>query len=62
MKSFEFVTEDEALRGRFCSLRWMGRVTPYVWKFREIQFRLPTMTKEEAHSTFMVGFTPHIVE
>ena len=37
-KNFELVTEDEAVRRQFCSLRQMGRVVPYAWKLRELQF------------------------
>ena len=51
MKNFELFAEDEVVRMQFRFLLQVGRVAPYVQKFRELQCRLPSMTKEEIDST-----------
>ena len=62
MKNFELATEGEAVKRQFCSLCQTVRVASYVWKFRDLEFGLTCITKEEAYSTFVAGLTPHIVE
>ena len=39
-----------------------GQVVGYVQKFKELQYRLPRMTDEEAFHTFISGLQPHLQE
>ena len=43
-------------------MRQSGRVTGYVQKFQELQYRLPRMTDEEAFHSFISGLQPHLQE
>ena len=56
--AFELVTTIEELRRLLRNLRQTGRVRSYVQHFRELQLRLPGMSKEEAFSTFLAGLAP----
>ena len=60
--AFEPVTATEESRRQLRNLRQTGRVRAYVQRFRELQYRLPGMTNEEAFSTFLAGLSPHIQE
>ena len=60
--AFEPVTATEESRRQLRNLRQTGRVRAYVQRFRELQYRLPGMSEEEAFSTFLAGLTPHIQE
>ena len=60
--AFEPVTATEESRRQLQNLRQTGRVCAYVQRFRELQYRLPGMSEEEAFSTFLAGLAPHIQE
>ena len=44
------------------ALRQTSRVTGYVQKFQELQYRLPRMIDEEAFHAFILGLQPHLQE
>ena len=44
------------------ALRQTGRVTGYIQKFQELQYRLVGMTDEEAFHAFLFGLQPHLQE
>ena len=50
---FEPVTETEEARKQLRALRQTGRVSGYIQKFQEVQYRLPNMTAEEAFHAFL---------
>ena len=62
IKAFEPITEVEEARKALRTLKQVGRVSTYVQRFRELQYRLPEMTNEEAFSAFLAGLQPHIQE
>ena len=55
VQRFELVIEVEEVQKQLWALRQTGRVTGYVQKFQELQYRLPGMTDEEAFHTFLSG-------
>ena len=59
---FEPVTETEEARKQLRALRQTGRVSGYIQKFQELQYRLPNMTAEEAFHAFLSGLAPHLQE
>ena len=60
VQRFEPVTEVEEARKQLRALRQTGRVTGYIQKFQELQYRLPGMTDEEAFHAFIFGLQPHM--
>ena len=59
---FEPVTETEEARKQLRALRQTGRVSGYIQKFQELQYRLPNMMAEEAFHAFLFGLAPHLQE
>ena len=55
VQRFEPVTKVEEAHKWLRALRQTGRVTGYVQKSQELQYRLPGMTDEEAFHTFLFG-------
>ena len=43
-------------------MRQTGRVSGYIQKFQELQYRLPNMTAEEAFHAFLSGLAPYLQE
>ena len=60
ISSFEPSTGEEQARKQLRTLTQVGRVTGYVNRFRELQYKLPGMTMAEAYSAFLAGLTPQI--
>ena len=58
--SFEPVTSEEQARKQLRSLTQTGRVSGYVTRFRELQYKLPEMTRGEAFSAFLAGLQPQV--
>ena len=56
------MTEIEEAQKQLRALRQTGRVSGYIQKFQELQYRLPNMTAEEAFHTFLSGLAPHLQE
>ena len=59
---FESITETEDARRQLRALKQTGRVSGYIQKFQELQYRLPSMTDEEAFHAFLSGLVPHLQE
>ena len=59
---FESITETEDARRQLRTLKQTGRVGGYIQKFQELQYRLPSMTDEEAFHAFLSGLVPHLQE
>ena len=55
---FEPVTETEEAQKQLRALRQTGRVSGYIQKFQELQYRLPNMMAEEAFHAFLTGLVP----
>ena len=53
VQRFEPVTKVEEARKQLRALIQTGQVAGYVQKFKELQYRLPRMTDEEAFHTFI---------
>ena len=60
VRTFEPLTEQEVARQELKNLRRTGRVSGYVAKFRDIRYRIPTLTGDEAYFAFVDGLQPHI--
>ena len=58
--AFEPITADEEARRQLRTFTQTGRVSGYVTKFRELQYKLPEMTAAEAFSAFVAGLKPAI--
>ena len=56
--TFEPTTDQELARQQMKALRQTGRVAGYLHRFRELRYRLPTMTPEEAYAAFIDGLAP----
>ena len=50
--------DQELVRQQLKALRQTGRVAGYLHRVRELRYRLPTMTPEEAYAAFIDGLTP----
>ena len=59
---FESITETEDARRQLRALKQTGRVSGYIQRFQELQYRLPSMTDEEAFHAFLSGLVPHLQE
>ena len=59
---FESITEIEDARRQLRALKQTGRVSGYIQCFQELQYRLPSMTDEEAFHAFLSGLVPHLQE
>ena len=59
---FESITETEDARRQLRALKQTGRVGGYIQRFQELQYRLPSMTDEEAFHAFLSGLVPHLQE
>ena len=53
VQRFEPVTEVEEAHQQLKALRQIGRVTGYVQKFQELEYRLLGMTDEEVFHAFL---------
>ena len=53
--AFEPMTKMEMARRQIIELRQTGRVSGYIQRFRTLRYKIPSMTKEEAHSLFLRG-------
>ena len=58
VQTFEPTTDQELARQQLKVLRQTGRVAGYLQRFRELRYRLPTMTSEEAYSAFIDSLNP----
>ena len=58
--AFESISDSEEVRRQLCNLKQTGRAAGYVQRFRELQFRLPSITKEEAYSASLSKLKPHL--
>ena len=59
---FESITETEDARRQLRALKQTGRVSGYIQRFQELQYRLPSMIDEEAFHAFLSGLVPHLQE
>ena len=57
---FESITETEDARRQLRALKQTGRVSGYIQRFQELQYRLPSMTEQEAFHAFLSGLVPHL--
>ena len=55
---FESITETEDARRQLRALKQTSRVNGYIQHFQELQYRLPSMTDEEAFHAFLSGLVP----
>lgn len=62
VKAFEPITATEEARKQLRGLRQTHKASGYIAKFRELQYKLPDMTQEEAFSAFLAGLSPHLQE
>ena len=56
--TFEPTTDQELARQQLKALWQTSRVAGYLHRFRELRYRLPTMTPEEAYAAFIDGLAP----
>ena len=54
--------ETEEARKQLRALRHTGRVSGYIQKFQELQYRLPNIKAEEAFHAFLSGLASHLQE
>ena len=59
-RTFELATVVEEVRQQILNLRHTGRVVGYVQRFRELLYKIPTMTEEELDTLFVRGLKPKI--
>ena len=50
--------DQELARQQMKALRHTGRVAGYLQRFRELRYRLPTMSTDEAYAAFIDGLNP----
>ena len=50
----------EEARQQILNLHQTERVTRYVQRFRELLYKIPTMTEEESYTLFVRGLKPEI--
>ena len=62
VQRFESVNEVEEVCKQQWALRQTARVTSYVQKFQELQYRLPRMIDDEAFHAFIFGLQLHLQE
>ena len=55
MRAFEPAMVVEEARQQILNLRQTGRVNGYVQRFRELLYKVPTMTEEESYTLFLRG-------
>ena len=60
IRTFQLETEIEVARQQILNLKQTGRVAGYVQKFRELQYKIPSMTDEEAYTLFLRGLNSEI--
>ena len=57
---FKSITETKDARCQLRALKQTGRVSGYIQRFQDLQYRLPSMTDEEACYVFLSGLAPHL--
>ena len=56
------LSETEDAHCQLRALKQTSRVSGYIQRFQELQYRLPNMTDEEAFHAFLSGLVPHLQE
>ena len=59
---FESIAKTKDAHRQLRALKQTGTVNGYIQRFQELQYRLPSMTDEEAFHAFLFGLVPHLQE